>query len=290
MRLIFTDLDGSLLDHDSYSFAPAVPLLAELEAMNVPVIPITSKTFAEVINLRDELDNRHPFIVENGAAIYIPSRYFKIQPEHAVLENGFWVLRNVPRRAKWQQLLAERAVDFKGEFETFESLYQTSGAAGVAAVTGLSLQAAELANQREHSEPVHWLGSPQRKMAFVYRLKEAGATVLQGGRFLNIAGDVDKGRAMLQLRDLYLRDASVTNRGHCETLAIGDSNNDLAMLEAASSALVIRADGRLPLALKRTEHCYTSQQIGPEGWVEGVNLWLEKTDKTKRLNQIKKES
>lgn len=285
MRLIFTDLDGSLLDHHSYSFAPAVPLLAELEAMDVPVIPITSKTFAEVINLRDELDNRHPFIVENGAAIYIPSRYFKAQPEHALLENGFWVLRNVPRRAKWQQLLAERVADFKGEFETFESVYAASGAAGVAAITGLDLNAAELANQREHSEPVHWTGSPQRKQTFIYRLKEAGATVLQGGRFLNIGGDVDKGRAMLQLRDLYVAEANLPGTGHqksgnshCETLAIGDSNNDVAMLELASSALVIRADERSPPTLERTENSYTSQQIGPRGWVEGVSLWLKKTN------------
>jgi mannosyl-3-phosphoglycerate phosphatase len=274
MRLIFTDLDGSLLDHHSYSFAAAVPLLAKLDALAVPVIPITSKTFAEVAALRDQLNNRHPFIVENGAAIYIPSRYFKTQPEHAILENGFWVLRNVPRRAKWQQLLAERAADFGDEFKTFDSLYKDSGAAGVAAVTGLSLKASELANQREHSEPVHWLGSQSRKSTFVYRLIEAGATVLQGGRFLNIGGDVDKGRAMLQLRDLYQRE---TNSKDCETLAIGDSHNDIAMLEAASSALVIRADKRSPPTLKRSENCYTSQLIGPEGWVEGVSLWLEKS-------------
>ncbi|MDB9969262.1 HAD-IIB family hydrolase [Porticoccaceae bacterium] len=283
---MFTDLDGSLLDHHSYSFAPAVPLLAELEAMDVPVIPITSKTFTEVINLRDKLHNRHPFIIENGAAIYIPNRYFKTQPEHAVLENGFWVLRNVPRRAKWQQLLAERVADFKGEFETFESVYSTAGAAGIAAITGLDLNAAELANQREHSEPVHWVGSPQRKQSFIYRLKEAGATVLQGGRFLNIGGDVDKGRAMLQLRDLYLADVNLTrtdqqesNNSPCDTLAIGDSNNDAAMLELASSALVIRADDRSPPTLERTENSYTSQQTGPEGWVEGVSLWLQKNTK-----------
>jgi mannosyl-3-phosphoglycerate phosphatase len=263
-----------------------VPLLAELEAMDVPVIPITSKTFTEVINLRDKLHNRHPFIIENGAAIYIPNRYFKTQPEHAVLENGFWVLRNVPRRAKWQQLLAERVADFKGEFETFESVYSTAGAAGIAAITGLDLNAAELANQREHSEPVHWVGSPQRKQSFIYRLKEAGATVLQGGRFLNIGGDVDKGRAMLQLRDLYLADVNLTridqqesNNSPCDTLAIGDSNNDAAMLELASSALVIRADDRSPPTLERTENSYTSQQTGPEGWVEGVSLWLQKNTK-----------
>ncbi|MGB2374896.1 MAG: HAD hydrolase family protein, partial [Porticoccaceae bacterium] len=65
--LIFTDLDGSLLDHDSYSFEPAKNLLLELESAAIPVIPITSKTFAEVKNLRIKLGNQHPFIVENGA-------------------------------------------------------------------------------------------------------------------------------------------------------------------------------------------------------------------------------
>ena len=103
--------------------------------------------------------------------------------------------------------------------------------------------------------------------------------MLQGGRFLNIGGDVDKGRAMLQLRDLYLRDANISQPKHCETLAIGDSNNDIAMLEAASSALVIRADNRAPPALKRTENCHTSKQIGPDGWVEGVRLWLDQSTK-----------
>lgn len=279
MRLIFTDLDGSLLDHHSYSFAPALPLLAKLEALTVPVIPITSKTFAEVITLRDQLNNRHPFIVENGAAIYIPSRYFKTQPEHAILEDGYWVLRNVPRRAKWQQLLSERAADFSGEFETFDSVYSTSGAAGVAAITGLELDAAELASQREHSEPVHWIGSEQRKLSFTFRLKEAGAKVLQGGRFLNVGGDVDKGRAMLQLRDLYLRDANTALPDLCETLAIGDGNNDVAMLEVATWALIIRAENRSPPVLQRRDNCYTSQQTGPLGWVEGVSLWLEKLNR-----------
>jgi predicted mannosyl-3-phosphoglycerate phosphatase (HAD superfamily) len=84
---------------------------------------------------------------------------------------------------------------------------------------------------------------------------------------------------MLQLRDLYHREASITEPNHCQTLAIGDGDNDVAMLEVASSALVIRADNRSPPILKRSHDCYTSEQIGPLGWVEGVSLWLEKSNK-----------
>ena len=58
--LIFTDLDGSLLDHYSYSFEPAKRILGDLELANIPVVPATSKTFAEVEHLRIKLNQVEP--------------------------------------------------------------------------------------------------------------------------------------------------------------------------------------------------------------------------------------
>lgn len=46
--LIFTDLDGTLLDHESYDFTPARPMLARLAAMRAPVVLASSKTAAEI--------------------------------------------------------------------------------------------------------------------------------------------------------------------------------------------------------------------------------------------------
>jgi len=57
MRVIFTDLDGSLLDHYSYSFAPAANYLERLESQQTPVIAITSKTRAEVLAIREQMAN-----------------------------------------------------------------------------------------------------------------------------------------------------------------------------------------------------------------------------------------
>ena len=51
--LVFTDLDGSLLDHHSYSYQAALPRLQQLEQLGVPVIPATSKTRAEIVHLRE---------------------------------------------------------------------------------------------------------------------------------------------------------------------------------------------------------------------------------------------
>lgn len=271
LKLIFTDLDGSLLDHHSYSFKPAAKMLGELEQRGIPVIPITSKTMAELLPLRKQLNNRHPFIVENGAAIYVPEGYFSQQPENSTSTEGYWVIENAAPRSVWQQLLHSATIEFSGHYQTFDSVYRQHGAEGIAELTGLNSKAATLANKREFSEPVHWTGTAASKKEFIKKMQSLGATVLQGGRFLNIGGDTDKGRALLQLERLYLQQAQ---QASCQTLAIGDSGNDISMLEQASTALIIKSDNHPPPTLIRSENFSVSHKTGPHGWAAGVAEWL----------------
>jgi mannosyl-3-phosphoglycerate phosphatase len=266
--MLFTDLDGSLLDHHSYSFEPARPMLQALEDRGVPVVPTSSKTRAEIEQIRSELGNRHPFIVENGAAVFIPCGYFPRQPEGTVEREGYWVYECSAGRSQWLQLLAGLETGYPGEYEYF----YRAGPAGIATMTGLGPAAAELANQREYSEPVQWLGSEARKLDFAVQLSAAGANPLQGGRFLTVAGDCDKGRALAWLREAY---RGAWNLKQVHDLAAGDSGNDVAMLEAAQTALVIRSPVHDFPQLKRTEGVIYSTQPGPQGWAEGVERWLE---------------
>ncbi len=73
--VVFTDLDGSLLDFDHYSFEGARLSLERLKRHHIPVVFTTSKTRREVEVLRQEMGIDAPFIAENGAAVYIPSPY-----------------------------------------------------------------------------------------------------------------------------------------------------------------------------------------------------------------------
>ena len=272
MPVIFTDLDGSLLDHYTYSFAAAVPLLAELDGRGIPVIPVTSKTYSEVKRLRRFMDNRHPFITENGAAIFIPKGYFPRKPK-SFSENGdFWVLRNSQSRDYWLDLLRKKAADFVGEFETFSSVIDKSGLEGLAQLTGLSTQQAEQSHRREHSEPIIWTGSKRRRAAFIDCLSNSEAKLLQGGRFLSLGGQTDKGAALLKLQSIFAANFPSTT---IQSLAIGDSDNDINMLEAADSALVIRSNNHQPPALSRDQNSLTTENLGPQGWVEGVSRWLQ---------------
>jgi hypothetical protein len=66
--VVFTDLDGTLLDHATYSFGPARPALDALAAAGVPVVLCTSKTRAGP-STGDRPSRHAPFVVENGGAV-----------------------------------------------------------------------------------------------------------------------------------------------------------------------------------------------------------------------------
>lgn len=266
-RLVFTDLDGSLLDHETYSFEPARPLLAQLASAGIPVVPVTSKTRVEIESLRLQMNNQHPFIVENGAAVFMPQDYFATPPPGAEPVREYWVKAFSEPRQRWLDMLQTLQSQFAGEFVHFHA----TGPAGIARMTGLSLEQAALANQRDYSEPVKWLGSSARREEFIGAIAARGGRCLQGGRFLTIAGDCDKGRALKWLRDVFCQSWQVTA---VNDIAAGDSDNDVAMLEAAGSALLVRSPAHNFPQLRRDRDTLKSTYFGPNGWVEGVEQWL----------------
>jgi mannosyl-3-phosphoglycerate phosphatase family protein len=275
--VIYTDLDGSLLDHDSYSHTPADVLLAELETHGIPVILASSKTYAEQVSLRKELGNQHPFMVENGAAVYMPVDYFAIQPPGTIRQNGYWVKRFSLPRAHWLEILAAVAAEFGGDFTRFTDMDTLR----IASLTGLSIDAAARAARREFGEPVHWTGSDQARAMFIQALQQKGAHVLQGGRFLHVSGDCDKGSAMQWLQSQFGRqfDGNIP-----PSLAVGDSQNDAAMLEAADYALVIHSPSAAAPSLSRSGRILHSRIPGPAGWDEGVRRILHSLNLLKGSN------
>ncbi len=267
--LVFSDLDGSLLDHHTYSFEAARPALAALARSSIPLIMVSSKTCSEILPLRSALSNAHPFIVENGAAVFIPQGYFTQQPVGAIEKNGFWVYATSPPRSHWVDLLEQLEAEFPESFDYFHK----AGVRGIMRMTGLSEQQSRQANERDYSEPVRWLAAADAEHRFIDRLCELGASVHRGGRFLAVSGDTDKGRALCWLRDRYRENMPATK---FEDLAIGDSDNDRQMLEAATSALLVRSPVHAFPSVNRIDRTLHSSGVGPEGWAEGVLQWLEK--------------
>ena len=266
--LIFTDMDGSLLCHETYSHEAADEMLNHLQDIGIPVIPTSSKTELELLYLRHSLNNNHPFIIENGAAIFIPIDYFLEQPFDTEVIDEFWVKKFVHNRHYWQSLITHVSSVDASKFTTFSKLT----ARDISVLTGLDDEESIRASCRLFGEPVVWNGSDDEKEAFIKELQGMGAKVLQGGRFLHVSGECDKGQAMNWLAEQF-RDNK--NGSLVKTVAIGDSQNDVAMLEQANIALIIRSPAHKPPELKRNNNTYISEQFGPDGWAQGVSNILE---------------
>jgi len=99
-RVIFTDLDGTLLDPITYSYHQAMDAVELLRRKEIPLIFCSAKTRAEQEVYRRELGINDPFIVENGGAIYIPENYFSSPFEHHKITPGYIVIElGTPIRA-----------------------------------------------------------------------------------------------------------------------------------------------------------------------------------------------
>lgn len=269
--LVFTDLDGTLLDHDNYSFKAAQPALNTLEQHAAPLIPVTSKTCSELLVLRSQLNNQHPFVVENGAAIYFPLNYFshsingvELAAENETNQQALLVYSLGRPRLFWSELLNSIGGALHDSFISFEEL----GVTGIVEETGLAPQAALQANQRQASEPVKWLGSAEQLKAFTQYIESQGGQVLRGGRFLHILdATVSKGRALRWLTQQYQLS---TPEQAFKSIALGDADNDLSMLAAANQAVLIRSNHHALPDTTSIPSAIISQQFGPEGWNEVI--------------------
>ena len=69
--IIFTDLDGTLLNEQSFTFRQIITFIKNLlKFNNFFIFFISSKTKEEMINLRKKMNINVPLIYENGAGIY----------------------------------------------------------------------------------------------------------------------------------------------------------------------------------------------------------------------------
>ncbi len=258
MKIVFSDLDGTLLHLQTYSAEAALPAVSLLKERKIPVVFATSKTRAEVEFWRRQLGNEEPFIVENGGAIYIPAGYFGGKVAGARQRNGYEVI--------------ELGVPYGGLVEALRSAAEESGCrvlgfhdlseGELTARTLLPAKQARLAKKREYDEPFEILhGSTHILLAAV---EKRGLKWTRGDRFYHITGNHDKAAAVGRLTELY-RSAF----GDILTMGIGDGHNDAAFLKAVDLPVVVQS--RFAVVLKRAvPRSEVTHAPGPYGWREAV--------------------
>jgi len=264
--VLITDLDGTLLDYETYSFEPALPSLGRLRALEIPVVLCSSKTDAEIRFIQHEMNDRGPIIVENGGAVRIPRAMLTTPPPGSRISGDDYLLElgvPYPEIVKKLHRLRERF-----RLRGFSDLEDRE----VARLCNLTTDEARRARNREYDEPVLIEEEDPRRVEEL--LREAEAMSLQcvrGGRFHHLMGSNDKGKAVtLLLATLRHRWEAVSSIG------LGDSRNDLTMLQAVDLPVILPGPGRDPdkalvLALPDAK---IAPHPGPRGWNAAVDEWL----------------
>ncbi|MEW6428057.1 MAG: HAD-IIB family hydrolase [Thermodesulfobacteriota bacterium] len=267
--IIFTDLDGTLLDHDGYSWQGASAALAAVRRLAIPLIFTTSKTRAEVEALQKNMGIDQPFIVENGGGLFFPAAFFHLDLAGFEICGPYRLRRFGSAYAVIRAFVQRYGPGFRvrgfGDMEVGE----------IAERTGLSPAEAALAKQREFSEPFLCSGP----LADFRRQAEAhGFAVTTGGRFHHLMGSgQDKGRAVREAAAIWRRTA-----GAVTTIGLGDSPNDEPLLASVDVAVLLPGpDGSF--AAVRAEGLRRAPYPGSRGWGEVVTGLLDGWEATGKV-------
>lgn len=250
--IIFTDLDGTLLNHHSYEYQAVLPVLNHLKSLNIPVILNSSKTLTELDEWQVKLELNTPIIAENGGVMRISSTqepFKKVQ-----MGESYDTIRAVLETIRTQ---------YHWSFEGFGDW----SLAEVMNHTQLHANQALKAMEREVSEPILWQDTEENLNHFKQQLAEHNLTLKQGGRFYHVMGHHDKATAMrILLNQFYDVPTS-----QC-VVALGDSENDREMLDFADYCFVIPNEGSHPFNYPSFKPI---DQIAPQGWLEAIEKLMD---------------
>ena len=252
--IIFTDLDGTLLDSDTYSFKAAEKAIEKIKKREIPLIICTSKTREEIEKHRKKLFNTHPFISENGGGIFIPKGYHDFNIDATTVDKRYLIIQLGVKYSKLRAIIKkirETGISIKG--------FGDMSIEEIKKETGLSITRAASAKKREFDEAFMIKEKDKRKVSEIITRHKFKMT--QGGRFYHITGNSDKGKAVKMLTSFYKRKYK-----NIITIGLGDTKNDYSMLDCVD----------IPILVQKKDGTYSSDNykkadgIGPVGWNKAV--------------------
>jgi mannosyl-3-phosphoglycerate phosphatase len=275
--LIFTDLDGTLLDHNSYTWDEAEPAIGFCKKHGVPVIMVSSKTRAEMNLIRLNLGLTFPFISENGGGIFFPKESENVPPE-ALLAGDLW---------KWSlgrpyEFLTKAFGEIKEELGLPMRGFSEMTAEEISWLTGLSLEASRLASIREFDEPFMLPANYRESLGLLFEAaKTRGLSISEGGRFYHLHGREDKAEGVEKLIQWYR-----TIHPRLISVGLGDGPNDLNMLKRVDYPVLVRSSRSYPGIEGEIPGVTITSEEGPRGWKSSVLRILNTLTSNKKVDII----
>jgi len=247
---VVSDVDGTLMDH-FYDLTPAKETINWLQKLGIPVILCTSKTKSEVKIIRDDLNLKDPYIVENGGAIY--GEYSDGKEWEIILGKSYRILEEILRT------LSEN-INFK--LRPLNTLSDDEATT----LTGLKGESLNLMRDRHWSMP--FLNPPDNYNEDLKILCEKyDVDIFRGNRMSHLLSkNSNKGIAIKKLLDN-------NKKLNVKIIGLGDSPNDLPLLINSNYKIVISGikgpNQTLLNKLKGTDFCISKKPHG-YGWKDEV--------------------
>jgi mannosyl-3-phosphoglycerate phosphatase len=265
MGLMFmTDLDGTLLGHEDFSFASIRDDILDLLRGGITLVPNSSKTRQEIDAFCDELGTSLPFICENGAALV--NRQLIAPPSTSDSDEAVGLAPEC-LMIMWDQHIgtsSRRHCHFLADLPEAEQAWHL----------GLRGAALKLAMARDYSVPFVFTGSQTEFHELQQQAGDADLAIKRGGRVCNLSACHDKVGFTKSLRADYR-----AARQELVIVGFGDGANDIGMLEGADIACVVPRPGSPPLTLASPPPTViTAQRTAPEGWLDAARQALSILD------------
>lgn len=254
--VVFADLDQT-----------ALPAVQALRAQGIPLVLVSSKTRAELEPIRRRLQHRDPFIVENGAAVFVPQGLFTFPLERVRTKSSYDVIElGMP-----YHMLRDVLKQIEDAVETPLHGFGDLSVDEIMQITGLSHNEATLATIREYDEPF-LLEGPQGVVEEVCRqIVVRGLRWTKSGRFFHLTGDNDKGEAIELLMRCYQREQRLRFQPDpVESVGIGDSIADVPLLAVVDHPILVqKPDGSFDRDVLLPRLIRT-RGVGAAAWKEAV--------------------
>ena len=272
--VIFSAVEGSLIDPASRRWSGAEEALDELERRHVPLVLCTSGTRAQLEPLRAKIGNRHPFVTERGGGLFVPDAYFTMKLEGAHRVGRYFCVPCANDYTSTVAALAEIAEEAGADVLGFSQM----SAREIARNTGESSREAESAREREFSETFFFVGERGATAQRFARIAgEHGWRAIPGSLrgnspggdvFWELTSNASPERAIRHIMRLY--QAALHHKPRA--IGIGSAPADLGMLSAVNKRFVLPRHGEVFEDALTSALPGASRGVapGPEGWNQAV--------------------
>jgi len=265
-KVIFTDIDGTLLDSRSPDMNKVKELVDMTLQNGIHLVFCSSKTEQEQNKIKSQVYLHEPYIVENGAAIIIPFNYFKkaILTNSKVSQNNY-IIETGGSAIKIRSLLKKIKDNYDIEFKGVSDLSVSE----LSNITKLSKDYARRMMNRKYSETVVQIDNKKFK-DFTSIIEKEGLKIIPGNQYFDITLGNDKGTAVKILIDAFRKE--FTN--NVIFFGIGDSKNDESMLSLVDFPMLVQKFDGSWEDLK-FDKLNMINGVGPKGWEIALELILK---------------